>query len=158
ISRTELIKVKYSLSLHWLPWSLASALHCEAFTFIATSPTSTGRPLKATVSDFVYIKAAEGTSYISSSFSNQYIGATNAGLICGSYHFALPDLSSGATQDNYFLAHGGMLFADGITLPGALDIEYTPAAVNAMAILSSMVSWIKSFSHTWTVRDLQHDK
>ena len=40
-------------------------------------------------------------------FSANYIGATNAGIIRGGYHFAHPDISSGATQANYFLAHGG---------------------------------------------------
>jgi len=50
-------------------------------------------------------------------------GATNAGLIRGGYHFARPDVSSGATQATYFLAHGGGWSSDGITLPGALDIE-----------------------------------
>ena len=107
---------------------------------------------------FVYIKATEATSvystyrsrlsvnlrcrfsaYISPTFNSQYIGATNVGLIRGSYHFAHPDESSGAAQANYFLAHGGESAAhavlsnsnpllggwsaDGITLPGALDIE-----------------------------------
>lgn len=52
-----------------------------------------------------------------------YDGATSAGLIRGGYHFAHPDESSGATQATYFLAHGGGWSADGITLPGALDIE-----------------------------------
>lgn len=61
--------------------------------------------------------------FISSSFSSQYVGATNAGLIRGGYHFARPDVSSGAAQAKYFLAHGGGWSADGITLPGALDIE-----------------------------------
>jgi len=50
-------------------------------------------------------------------------GAANAGLIRGGYHFARPDISSGATQATYFLAHGGGWSPDGITLPGALDIE-----------------------------------
>lgn len=50
-------------------------------------------------------------------------GATNAGLIRGGYHFARPDISSGSTQATYFLAHGGGWSPDGITLPGALDIE-----------------------------------
>lgn len=75
---------------------------------------------------FVYIKATEGTcsvisftalvyalsyfvvsAYISPTFSPQYIGATDAGLIRGSYHFAHPDESSGATQATYFLENGG---------------------------------------------------
>ena len=90
---------------------------------------------------FAYIKATEGTSkrdsmvvvwsadiafisgYKNPCFSAQYTGATKAGLIRGSYHFARPDISSGATQANYFASNGGGWTRDGITLPGALDIE-----------------------------------
>ena len=54
---------------------------------------------------FVIIKATEGTTFKSSSFSSQYTGATNAGLIRGAYHFAHPDSSSGATQAKFFLAN-----------------------------------------------------
>ncbi|KAG6862691.1 hypothetical protein C0995_008734, partial [Termitomyces sp. Mi166 len=61
--------------------------------------------------------------YTNPEFSSQYIGATNIGIIRGGYHFARPDISSGATQATFFLAHGGGWTADGITLPGALDIE-----------------------------------
>ncbi|KAF9238122.1 glycoside hydrolase family 25 protein [Melanogaster broomeanus] len=96
---------------------------------------------------FAYIKATEGTSYISPSFSSQYIGATNAGLIRGGYHFAHPDESSGATQASYFLANGGGWSADGITLPGALDIEYGAECYGLTA--SEMVTWIESFSNTY---------
>ncbi|KAG1728167.1 glycoside hydrolase family 25 protein [Suillus paluster] len=99
---------------------------------------------------FVYIKATEGTDYISPSFSNQYIGATDAGLIRGGYHFAHPDLSTGATQADYFLANGGGWSADGITLPGALDIEYNPSGSECYGLTTSqMVSWIQSFSNTY---------
>ncbi|KAI6101313.1 glycoside hydrolase superfamily [Pisolithus croceorrhizus] len=56
---------------------------------------------------FVYTKAIEGTSYISPTFNSQYTGATDAGRIRGGYHFAHPDESNGATQADYFLAHGG---------------------------------------------------
>jgi len=63
--------------------------------------------------------------YKSPHFSPQYTGATKAGLIRGSYHFALPDKSTGATQANYFASNGGGWSDDGITLPGALDLECT---------------------------------
>ncbi|EEB99201.1 hypothetical protein MPER_01167 [Moniliophthora perniciosa FA553] len=79
--------------------------------------------VKANGISFAYIKATEGTTFTSSTFSSQYTGATNAGLIRGAYHFAHPDSSSGAAQANFFLAHGGGWSGDGITLPGALDIE-----------------------------------
>lgn len=99
---------------------------------------------------FVYIKATEGTSYISPSFSSRYTGATNAGLIHGGYHFAYPDKSSAAMQANYFLAHGGGWSADGITLPGALDIEYNPNGVECYGLTASeMITWIKDFSNTY---------
>ena len=62
-------------------------------------------------------------AYKSPSFSSQYTGATKAGLIRGGYHFALPDKSSGAVQANWFASHGGGWSKDGITLPGALDME-----------------------------------
>ncbi|KAI6024120.1 glycoside hydrolase family 25 protein [Pisolithus microcarpus] len=99
---------------------------------------------------FVYIKATEGTSYISPTFSSQYTGATDAGLIRGGYHFAHPDESDGETQANYFLAHGGSWSADGITLPGALDIEYNPDGAECYGLTASeMVTWIKDFSNTY---------
>ncbi|KAJ3571789.1 hypothetical protein NP233_g3512 [Leucocoprinus birnbaumii] len=105
---------------------------------------------KANGVEFVYMKATEGTSYTDPLFSEHYTGATNAGLIRGSYHFARPDVSSGATQANYFLAHGGGWSADGITLPGALDIEYNPYGATCYGLShSAMVAWVKDFSNTY---------
>ncbi|TFK89918.1 glycoside hydrolase family 25 protein [Polyporus arcularius HHB13444] len=99
---------------------------------------------------FVYIKVTEGTTYQDPNFSANYNGATKAGLIRGGYHFAHPDTSSGATQANYFLAHGGGWSGDGITLPGALDIEYGPSGSECYGLsASAMVSWIKDFSNTY---------
>ncbi|KAI9449736.1 glycoside hydrolase family 25 protein [Lactarius psammicola] len=94
---------------------------------------------------WAYIKATEGTSFIDPNFSQNYIGATNAGLIRGAYHFAHPDISSGATQANYFLAHGGGWSGDGITLPGAIDLEGGCYGLTH----SAMVTWIKDFSSTY---------
>jgi GH25 family lysozyme M1 (1,4-beta-N-acetylmuramidase) len=48
-------------------------------------------------------------AYTNPDFSSQYTGATNAGLIRGGYHFARPDVSSGASQASYFLSNGGTL-------------------------------------------------
>jgi len=99
---------------------------------------------------FVFIKATEGTTFKSSSFSSQYTGATKAGLIRGAYHFAHPDSSSGATQANFFLDHGGGWSADGITLPGVLDIEYNPSGNECYGLShAAMVSWVKDFSNTY---------
>ncbi|KAH8703118.1 glycoside hydrolase family 25 protein [Talaromyces proteolyticus] len=99
---------------------------------------------------FVIIKATEGTDYIDSGFNSHYTGATNAGFIRGGYHFAHPDSSSGADQANYFLAHGGGWSADGITLPGMLDIEYAPSGNECYGLSASdMVSWITDFVNTY---------
>ncbi|KAF8437085.1 glycoside hydrolase family 25 protein [Boletus edulis BED1] len=101
--------------------------------------------------EFVYIKATEGTDYTSPQFSSQYTGATNAGLIRGSYHFARPDTTSGADQAKYFLSNGGGWSADGITLPGALDIEYNPYGSDKCYGVSAddMVAWVMDFSNTY---------
>jgi len=109
--------------------------------------------VKANGISFTFIKATEGTTFISSTFSSQYTGATNAGLIRGAYHFAHPDSSSGATQANFFLAHGGGWSADGITLPGVLDIENNPSGAECYGLsASAMVSWIQDFSNTYESR------
>ncbi|KAF9448789.1 glycoside hydrolase family 25 protein, partial [Macrolepiota fuliginosa MF-IS2] len=106
--------------------------------------------VKSSGVSFAFIKATEGTSYKSSTFSSQYTGATKAGLIRGAYHFARPSSSSGAAQAKYFLAHGGGWSADGITLPGVLDIEYGPSGHTCYdKSHSAMVSWIKDFSNTY---------
>ena len=74
---------------------------------------------------FVYIKATEGSSYVSSTFSKQNTGAIAAGILHGAYHFANPAGASGAAQARYFLSHGGGWKADGHTLPGVLDMSST---------------------------------
>ncbi|KAH9066216.1 glycoside hydrolase family 25 protein [Lactarius vividus] len=94
---------------------------------------------------FAYIKATEGTTYIDPYFDHNYVGATNNGIIRGAYHFAHPGSSSGATQANYFLAHGGGWSGDGITLPGAVDLEGDCSGLTH----AQMVTWIKDFSNTY---------
>ncbi|KIM62456.1 glycoside hydrolase family 25 protein [Scleroderma citrinum Foug A] len=114
---------------------------------------------------FAYIKATEGTcqyfffehrntnvmdtpAYKSPEFNSQYTGATNAGIIRGAYHFARPDISNGAEQAKYFAANGGGWSGDGITLPGALDIECECDSCYDLSA-SEMVSWIQDFSDTY---------
>ncbi|MFJ9927990.1 GH25 family lysozyme [Streptomyces misionensis] len=97
---------------------------------------------------FAYVKATEGTDYTDPSFSQQYNGAYNAGLIRGAYHFALPGNSTGTVQADWFVAHGGGWTADGRTLPPALDIEYNPYGATCYGLSqSAMVSWIRDFSN-----------
>ncbi|GII25440.1 hypothetical protein Pme01_50370 [Planosporangium mesophilum] len=102
---------------------------------------------------FAYVKATEGTGYTSPSFAQQYNGSYNVGMIRGAYHFALPDRSTGATQANYFVDHGGGWSKDGKTLPGALDIEYNPYGATCYGLSqASMRSWIASFVNQYYAR------
>ncbi|KAI0044264.1 glycoside hydrolase family 25 protein [Auriscalpium vulgare] len=106
--------------------------------------------VKANGVSFTFIKATEGTTFTDPNFSTNYVGSANAGLIRGAYHFAHPDESSGATQANFFLAHGGGWSSDGITLPGALDIEANPSGAECYGLsASAMVSWLSDFSNTY---------
>lgn len=77
---------------------------------------------------FVYVKATEGTSYVSSTYKQQYATAKQRNLYRGGYVYAQPSQASGAATANYFFAHGGQWSKDGKTLPPLLDIEYGSAA------------------------------
>jgi GH25 family lysozyme M1 (1,4-beta-N-acetylmuramidase) len=99
---------------------------------------------------FVYVKATEGTGFVNPQFAQQYNGSYHVGLIRGAYHFARPDISDGASQARYFLAHGGGWSADGKTLPGALDVEYNPYGETCYGKdAAGMVAWIRGFSDTY---------
>jgi GH25 family lysozyme M1 (1,4-beta-N-acetylmuramidase) len=96
---------------------------------------------------FAYMKATEGTGYVSPSFAAQYAGSRRAGLVRGAYHFALPDRSAAIAQADYFVAHGGTWTQDGYTLPPMLDLEYNPYGATCYGLgQGAMRSWIKSFS------------
>lgn len=100
---------------------------------------------------FAYVKATEGLTYKSPTFAEQYTGSASAGLIRGAYHFALPSISSGTVQADYFIDNGGGWSADGRTLPPLLDVEYNVyqelgnVCYNMSA--SQMVGWIRDFSN-----------
>ena len=102
---------------------------------------------------FVYAKATEGTGFVNPQFPQQYNGSFAAGLVRGAYHFARPDVSSGADQANYFIAHGGGWSKDGRTLPGALDAEYNPYGETCYNLDPvAMVAWLHDFSDTYRAR------
>ncbi|GAA1417138.1 lysozyme [Streptomyces thermospinosisporus] len=102
---------------------------------------------------WAYAKATEGTYYRNPYYSQQYGGSYDAGMIRGAYHFATPDTSSGATQANYFVDHGGGWSADSRTLPGALDMEWNPYGDDCYGkSTSSMVSWIRDFMNQYRAR------
>lgn len=102
---------------------------------------------------WAYTKATEGTYYTNPYFAQQYNGSYNVGMIRGAYHFATPDTTTGATQANYFVDHGGGWSKDGRTLPGVLDIEWNPYGASCYGkTQSAMVSWISSFLTQYKAR------
>ncbi|GAA0644968.1 lysozyme [Streptomyces thermocarboxydovorans] len=102
---------------------------------------------------WAYAKATEGTYYRNPYYSQQYGGSYDAGMIRGAYHFATPDTSSGATQADYFVDHGGGWSADGRTLPGALDMEWNPYGDACYGKSpSALVSWIRDFLNQYRAR------
>lgn len=102
---------------------------------------------------FAYVKATEGTYYTSPQHAGQYNGAYDVGMIRGSYHFAIPNDSSGAAQANYFVEHGGGWSADGRTLPGALDLEYNPYGDTCYGMSKeALAGWINDFNATYLDR------
>lgn len=98
-------------------------------------------------------QATDG-DWTSPAFDQQYQDIEKAGLYKGAYHFARPGDSSGATQANFFIQHGGKWTNDGSTLPGMLDLEATPSAKTAEEQCyhqspAEMRSWIEDFTSTY---------
>lgn len=103
--------------------------------------------------EFAFIKATEGVSFRDGRFGTNYVGAFNAGVIRGAYHFALPDRSSGAVQANFLVDNGGGWSADSRTLPAALDIEHNPyGAMCYGRTQAAMRTWIADFLTTYRAR------
>lgn len=99
---------------------------------------------------FVAIKATEGNYYVNPYGRSDLSGAVAAGLPATVYHFAVPNVSGGAAQADYAVAHSGYR-RDGRLLPLMLDVEYDPYVgidhTNECYGLSHarMIGWIKAF-------------
>ncbi|WP_458781630.1 lysozyme [Arthrobacter sp. D3-16] len=110
-------------------------------------------------SRFAYVKATEGNYYKNPSYSSQYQGSRNVGMIRGAYHFAIPNWSSGADQARYFVQNGGGWSADGYTMPPVLDFEFNPyegKTINGFYFGNTcynmspaqLQSWVRDFGNT----------
>ncbi|MHA7300494.1 GH25 family lysozyme, partial [Pseudarthrobacter sp. MDT1-22] len=108
---------------------------------------------------FAYVKASEGNYYTSPTYSSQYQGSRNVGMIRGAYHFAIPNWSSGADQARYFVQNGGGWTADGYTMPPVLDFEFNPyegRTINGFYFGNTcygmspaqLASWVRDFGNT----------
>src|SRR6185437_992759 len=95
---------------------------------------------------FAFIKATEGDYYANPYYASDLAQAKAAGLYATGYHFAIPNVSDGASQADYALADGGYA-PDGRTLPLALDIEYNPYGSECYGMSpGQMVSWLSAFT------------
>jgi GH25 family lysozyme M1 (1,4-beta-N-acetylmuramidase) len=108
---------------------------------------------------FAYVKATEGNYYTNPSYSSQYQGSRNVGMVRGAYHFAIPNWSSGADQARYFVQNGGGWSADGYTMPPVLDFEFNPyegRTINGFYFGNTcynmspaqLQSWVRDFGNT----------
>jgi GH25 family lysozyme M1 (1,4-beta-N-acetylmuramidase) len=95
---------------------------------------------------FAFVKATEGDYYANPYFGSDLAQAKAAGLYAAGYHFAIPNVSDGASQADYAVANGDYA-ADGHTLPLALDIEYNPYGAECYGLSAAqMVAWVSAFT------------
>jgi GH25 family lysozyme M1 (1,4-beta-N-acetylmuramidase) len=95
---------------------------------------------------FAFIKVTEGDYYANPYYASDLAQAKAAGLYVAGYHFAIPNVSDGASQADYAIANGGYT-PDGHTLPLALDIEYNPYGAECYGMSpAQIVSWVSAFT------------
>ncbi|KAG8918221.1 hypothetical protein FRC02_002523, partial [Tulasnella sp. 418] len=74
-------------------------------------------------SSFGYVEASAANNFVSPTFNNQLSECEAGGLVCGAYHVAVPALSTGTDQAQYFINNGGNWTAGTEKkLPGGLVI------------------------------------
>ncbi len=99
---------------------------------------------------FAWVKATEGRTWRSPTHDGQRAGARAGGILAGAYHYARPASSSGAVQARFFVANGGGWSPDGLTLPGALDLERNDSGDPCYdRTPAQLVAWVRDFSDTY---------
>lgn len=99
---------------------------------------------------FVAIKATEGNYYHNPYARSDLSAAVAAGLPATVYHFAVPNVSGGAAQADYAVAHSRYV-PDGRVLPLMLDVEWDPYVSSDHTdkcyglSRAKMVAWISAF-------------
>lgn len=99
---------------------------------------------------FVAVKTTEGDYYVNPYAVPDIVAAMRAGMFATAYHFAIPNITSGAYQAKFAVQYSRYV-TGGKALPLMLDIEYDPYVstdgTNECYGLSqsAMRSWISSF-------------
>ena len=95
---------------------------------------------------FAFVKATEGDYYANPYYGSDLAQAKSAGLYAAGYHFAIPNVSDGASQADFAVANGDYQ-PDGHMLPLALDIEYNPYGAECYGLSATqMVAWLSAFT------------
>jgi GH25 family lysozyme M1 (1,4-beta-N-acetylmuramidase) len=100
-------------------------------------------------SQFVYVKATEGTGYVNPHFATDYAAAQAAHRYVGAYVYARPDLGDPVGQAEHFLRHARFT-RDARTLVPFLDLEWPWAGVQTGDCYNltpdQMRAWIRAFA------------
>ena len=102
---------------------------------------------------FAAIKTTEGNYYVNPYATSDIVSAMSAGLYATVYHFAIPNITTGAAQAQFAVKYSKYR-SGGRALPLMLDIEYDPYVntdhTNECYGLSAaaMRTWIASFVST----------
>jgi len=97
--------------------------------------------------DFAWTKATEGGGFTATTFTNNMVRGTNAGVYMGAYHYARPDLNSATTDAAHFVAVAGPYLSAGYLRP-MLDIEAQSFTLSQ----SALSTWINDFCSYVTAR------
>ncbi|GAA2333719.1 hypothetical protein GCM10010170_013080 [Dactylosporangium salmoneum] len=99
-------------------------------------------------SEFVYIKATEGASYVNPHFAADYAAARAAGRYVGAYVYARPDRGDPIGQAEHFLRHARFT-RDERTLVPFVDLEWPYAGLRTGPCYGltpqQMREWIRAF-------------
>jgi lysozyme len=99
---------------------------------------------------FAAVKATEGDYYTNPWYAGDAAGAAAAGLNVTGYHFAIPNVSSGAAQADYAVSHLGQTGDRSRAL--AVDLEYDPYTATDHTNqcygmpATQLVDWIGAFT------------
>jgi GH25 family lysozyme M1 (1,4-beta-N-acetylmuramidase) len=99
-------------------------------------------------SEFVYVKATEGKTYINPHFAADYKAARAAGRFVGAYVYARPDRGDPVGQAEHFLRHARFT-RDAQTLVPFVDLEWPYGGIQADDCYDlnpeQMRAWIRAF-------------
>ena len=102
-------------------------------------------------SQFVYVKATEGTTYVNPYFTSDYAAAKAARRYVGAYVYARPDLGDPVSQADHFLRHARFSH-DVRTLVPFVDLEWPYAGVATGPCYNLNPTQLRAWIHAFVDR------